>query len=100
MRRLNSLIIRIADDVRVPAGSALAVDRDLFSQRITRTLEEHPNIRILHEEIKDIPTDDVCIIATGPLTSDRLAASIRTLTQETKSVFLRCHLANHRRGLH
>jgi methylenetetrahydrofolate--tRNA-(uracil-5-)-methyltransferase len=87
MRHLNSLIIRIADDVRVPAGSALAVDRDLFSQRITRTLEEHPNIRILHEEIKDIPTGDVCIIATGPLTSDRLAASIRTLTQEQSLYF-------------
>ncbi|MBA2252397.1 MAG: methylenetetrahydrofolate--tRNA-(uracil(54)-C(5))-methyltransferase (FADH(2)-oxidizing) TrmFO [Nitrospirales bacterium] len=87
MRRLNSLIIRVADDVRVPAGSAIAVDRDQFSQRITRTLEEHPNIRILHEEIKDIPTDCVCVIATGPLTSDSLAGSIRALTHEKSLYF-------------
>ena len=87
MRRLNSLIIRVADDVRVPAGSAVAVDRDQFSQRITRTLEEHPNIRILHEEIKDIPMDCVCVIATGPLTSDSLAGSIRALTQEKSLYF-------------
>jgi methylenetetrahydrofolate--tRNA-(uracil-5-)-methyltransferase len=87
MRRLNSLVIRIADEVRVPAGSAIAVDRDQFSQRITRTLEEHPNIRILHEEIKDIPTDCVCIIATGPLTSDSLASSIRDLTHEKSLYF-------------
>ena len=87
MRRLNSLIIRVADDVRVPAGSAIAVDRDQFSQRITRALEEHPNIRILHEEIKDIPTDCVCVIATGPLTSDSLAHSIRDLTHEKSLYF-------------
>ena len=87
MRRLNSLIIRVADEVRVPAGSAIAVDRDQFSQRITRTLEEHPNIRILHEEIKDIPMDCICIIATGPLTSDSLAGSIRALTQEKSLYF-------------
>lgn len=87
MRRLNSLIIRIADEVRVPAGSALAVDRDHFSQRITRTLEEHPRVRILHEEIKDIPPDCICIIATGPLTSDKLVASIRARTQEQSLYF-------------
>lgn len=87
MRRLNSLIIRIADDVRVPAGSALAVDRDLFSQRVTQTLEAHPRIRILHEEIKDIPPDCICIIATGPLTSDSLASSIRGRTQEKSLYF-------------
>src|SRR5688572_17570856 len=87
MRRLNSLIIHVADDVRVPAGSAIAVDRDQFSQRITRTLEEHPNIRILHEEIKEIPMDCVCIIATGPLTSDSLATSIRALTHEKSLYF-------------
>ena len=87
MRRLNSLIIRVADEVRVPAGSAIAVDRDQFSQRITRILEEHPNIRIVHEEIKDVPTDCVCVIATGPLTSDRLAGSIRDLTHEQSLYF-------------
>jgi len=81
MRRLNSLIIRVADEVRVPAGSALAVDRDQFAQKITQALEGHPNIRILREETTEIPGDCVCIIATGPLTSDKLAASIRQLTQ-------------------
>lgn len=87
MRRLNSLIIRVADEVRVPAGSALAVDRDQFSQTITQTLESHPNIRILREEIADIPTDCVCIIATGPLTSDKLAAAIQRLTQSRHLYF-------------
>src|SRR5581483_1821812 len=68
MRRLNSLVIRIADQVRVPAGSALAVDRDQFAQGITRELESNPNVRILREEIKEVPKDCVCIVATGPLT--------------------------------
>jgi methylenetetrahydrofolate--tRNA-(uracil-5-)-methyltransferase len=80
MRRLNSLIIRTADQVRVPAGSAVAVDREQFSQRITQALESHPNVRILREEITELPTDCVCIIATGPLTSDKLAYAIRELT--------------------
>ncbi len=80
MRRLNSLVIRVADEVRVPAGSALAVDRELFAQKITQTLEGHPNIRIVREEIKDIPGDCVCIIATGPLTSDGLSQAIANLT--------------------
>lgn len=87
MRRLNSLVIRAADEARVPAGSALAVDRDLFAQRITQTLEGHPNVRIIREEITEIPTDCVCIIATGPLTSDRLAAAIRDLTHSNNLYF-------------
>src|SRR5919106_3046969 len=86
MRRLNSLIIRVADEVRVPAGGALAVDREQFAQRITQTLESHPNVRILHEEVKDIPADCVCIVATGPLTSDHLATSVRNLTH-AKSLY-------------
>jgi methylenetetrahydrofolate--tRNA-(uracil-5-)-methyltransferase len=86
MRRLNSLIIRVADQVRVPAGSALAVDRDQFSQRITQSLEGHPNIRILREEVTDIPSDCVCIIATGPLTSDKLAVAIQAMTN-SKSLY-------------
>lgn len=86
MRRLNSLIIRVADEVRVPAGSALAVDRDQFSQKITQALESHPNVRILREEIKEIPTDCLCILATGPLTSDALANAIRELTH-TKHLY-------------
>ncbi|MCS6292842.1 MAG: methylenetetrahydrofolate--tRNA-(uracil(54)-C(5))-methyltransferase (FADH(2)-oxidizing) TrmFO [Nitrospira sp.] len=81
MRRLGSLIIASAEQARVPAGSALAVDRDQFSLKITQALESHPNVRILHEEITEIPTDCLCIIATGPLTSDKLSASIRAVTQ-------------------
>jgi methylenetetrahydrofolate--tRNA-(uracil-5-)-methyltransferase len=81
MRRLNSLIIRVADAVRVPAGSALAVDRDQFAQGITRELEGHPDIRIVREEITEIPSDCVCIIATGPLTSERLAKALGAVTQ-------------------
>ncbi len=86
MRLLNSLVIRVADEVRVPAGSALAVDRDQFSQKITQALESHPNVRILREEIKAIPTDCLCILATGPLTSDALASAIRELTH-TKHLY-------------
>jgi methylenetetrahydrofolate--tRNA-(uracil-5-)-methyltransferase len=87
MRRLNSLIIRVADDVRVPAGSALAVDRELFSLKITQALEGHPNIRILREEIAEIPTDCLCILATGPLTSDKLSQAIAQLTHATHLYF-------------
>jgi methylenetetrahydrofolate--tRNA-(uracil-5-)-methyltransferase len=87
LRRLNSLVIRVADEVRVPAGSALAVDRELFAQMITRTLEGHPNVRIIREEIKDIPTDCVCIIATGPLTSDGLSQAIAYLTHSKHLYF-------------
>ena len=87
MRRLGSLIITSAEQARVPAGSALAVDRDQFSQYITRALESHPNIRILHEEIDDIPTDCVCIIATGPLTSDKLSRSISAITKSEHLYF-------------
>jgi methylenetetrahydrofolate--tRNA-(uracil-5-)-methyltransferase len=87
MRRLNSLIMRVADDVRVPAGSAVAVDRDQFAQRITQALEGHPNVRILREEITEIPTDCVCLIATGPLTSEKLALAIRNLTHSDSLYF-------------
>jgi methylenetetrahydrofolate--tRNA-(uracil-5-)-methyltransferase len=87
MRRLNSLIIRVADDVRVPAGSALAVDREQFSFKITQALEGHPNIRILHEEVAEIPADCVCIVATGPLTSDKLSQAIAQLTHSKHLYF-------------
>ena len=87
MRRLNSLIIRVADDVRVPAGSALAVDREQFSFKITQALEGHPNIRILHEEVVEIPTDCACIVATGPLTSDKLSQAVAQLTDSKHLYF-------------
>ncbi len=87
MRQLGSLIIKVADNVAIPAGSALAVDRDQFAQKITQTLTEHPNVRILREEIQDIPEDSVCIIATGPLTSPKLSASITQLTRSKNLYF-------------
>jgi len=87
MRSLGSLIIKIADEVRVPAGMALAVDRELFSQKITEALSGHPNIRILREEIHDIPEDALCVIATGPLTSPKLSEAIRQLTQSKHLYF-------------
>lgn len=87
MRRLNSLIIAAAEQARVPAGSALAVDRDQFSLNITRALEGHQNIRIAHEEISEIPADCLCIIATGPLTSDKLSQAIRAATQSQHLYF-------------
>src|SRR5918996_4539180 len=77
MRRLGSVVIRAADASRVPAGAALAVDRDRFSLAITGTLQAHPRIAIDRAEVPEIPGDDgVTIVATGPLTSDALAADI------------------------
>ncbi|MBM4126874.1 MAG: methylenetetrahydrofolate--tRNA-(uracil(54)-C(5))-methyltransferase (FADH(2)-oxidizing) TrmFO [Nitrospira sp.] len=87
MRRLDSLIIASAERARVPAGSALAVDREQFSRQVTQALEGHPNIRILHEEIADIPADCACIVATGPLTSDTLSQAIRAATQSQHLYF-------------
>lgn len=77
--KLDSLLIKVAMETKVPAGSALAVDRNQFSERITSKLKNHPNITIIEEEIKEIP-DGACIIASGPLTSPSLADSIKDFT--------------------
>lgn len=77
MRRLDSLIIKCADNNTVPAGGALAVDREKFSKDITSTIESNPNIEIIREEVTKIPEDEYVIIATGPLTSDELSCSIK-----------------------
>ena len=81
MRRLGSLVMRAADAARVPAGAALAVDRDRFSTEITRTISSHPRITLEREEIPRVPAslDGPVIIATGPLTSDSLSADIVAL---------------------
>ncbi len=76
MRRMGSLIIRVADSVRVPAGSALAVDRGLFARRVTEEVEALPEVTIHRDEVPRIPDDPVAIVATGPLTSEALAAEI------------------------
>jgi len=77
MRLLDSLIIKSADIHRVPAGGALAVDREGYSRMITECIENHPLVEVIREEVTEIPKDDYCIIATGPLTSDKMAASIQ-----------------------
>lgn len=87
MRLLNSLVLRAAEHARVPAGAALAVDRDLFAQDVTNTLEAHPNIRIVREEAHTIPTDAFCIVATGPLTSERMGHALTALTQKKNLAF-------------
>ncbi len=81
MRRLGSLIIRAAEANALPAGRALAVDREGFAAMVTEHLERHPNIEIRREEVAEIP-DEPTIIATGPLTSDALAEKIAALTGE------------------
>lgn len=75
MRRLNSLVIASADETAVPAGGALAVDRNNFSARITEKLKAHPMVKVISEEITKIP-EGITIIATGPLTSEALAEQI------------------------
>ncbi|HEX8828037.1 MAG TPA: FAD-dependent oxidoreductase, partial [Xanthobacteraceae bacterium] len=81
MRRLDSLIMRAADAHKLPAGTALAVDRDGFAGAVTAALDAEPLVEIRREEIGLPPNDwDNVIVATGPLTSPRLAGAIRTLT--------------------
>ena len=82
MRRLGSLVMRAADASRVPAGAALAVDREVFSQTITNAIASHPLITIVREELTSLPADRSMfplIIATGPLTSDALSAEVAAL---------------------
>lgn len=76
LRRSGSLVLRIADATAVPAGGALAVDRERFGAEITRAIETHPNITLEHREVNAIPDDRPVILATGPLTSDALAESL------------------------
>ncbi|MCL6515647.1 FADH(2)-oxidizing methylenetetrahydrofolate--tRNA-(uracil(54)-C(5))-methyltransferase TrmFO [Alicyclobacillus sp.] len=79
MRRLDSLIMRAADAHAVPAGGALAVDRDGFSNAVTQALAAHPLVEIVREEVEEIPSEGIVIVATGPLTSPALSASIRAV---------------------
>ncbi len=82
MRRMGSLILQAADATRVPAGSALAVDRTLFAQYVTERVRNHPLIEVEEREADEIPAQGVCVVATGPLTSDTLAGKIAALTGE------------------
>ena len=78
LRRLGSLFMAAADATRVPAGGAVAVDRELFARHITAAIEGHPLITLVREEVAELP-DGIVIVAAGPLTSDPLAASLRPL---------------------
>jgi methylenetetrahydrofolate--tRNA-(uracil-5-)-methyltransferase len=86
MRRLGSLILSVADRTTVPAGAALAVDRTLFAEGVTRAVGEHPGIRLHREELTAIP-EGVTIIATGPLTSSGLSAALEGLFGERHLYF-------------
>jgi len=83
MRRMGSLIVRVADEVKVPAGSALAVDRDLFARRVTERVVALPGLALHRQEVLRIPNDPITIVATGPLTADPLAADVAAFVGET-----------------
>lgn len=94
LRRLDSLLIKIADETQVPAGQALAVDREKFSKRVTQEIEKNPLIEIIHKEVEDVENNEeidsqngIVIIATGPLTSEKLAKQIGKITGEDKLYF-------------
>jgi len=87
LRMLDSLLIKCADKTSVPAGQALAVDREKFSALVTKCIKENPNIEIINKEIEDIEDDCITIIATGPLTSEKLSKKIMELTGEDKLYF-------------
>jgi len=82
MRRMDSLIMSAADHHAVPAGGALAVDRELFSSEVTDRLEQHPNVCIHREEVHSVSQDGITVVASGPLTSDKLALDIQRITGE------------------
>jgi methylenetetrahydrofolate--tRNA-(uracil-5-)-methyltransferase len=87
LRRGRSLVMEAAAATRVPAGAALSVDRIKFAEYVTEKVEQHPNIELVREEVKDIPDDQVTIIATGPLTSDALTAAIMKWTGDDQLYF-------------
>lgn len=82
MRRYGSLIMECADKTKVPAGGALAVDRNLFSEAVTERIKAHPNIEVICEEIDTIDTDEYTVIAAGPLASDKITDAIAPLCGE------------------
>lgn len=87
MRLLDSLIMKCADATRVPAGGALAVDRNEFSLMVSDHLRNHPDITVIHEEITRIPEREMTVVATGPLTSEDLSVNIKALVGEDSLYF-------------
>ena len=87
LRRLDSLLLTVAQKARVPGGHALTVDRDIFAAEVTAAIASEPLIELRREEVTSVPEDGISIIATGPLTSDALAASIARLTGSERLFF-------------
>lgn len=87
MRRLDSLIMKCADDNQVPAGGALAVDREKFSAQITETIKQHPLIEVIYEEVTNVPENEITIIATGPLTEGAMADYVKQVTSQDDLYF-------------
>ena len=98
MRRLGSFVMRAAESTRVPAGGALAVDREKFSETMTRFVAEHPRIELVSEIVERIPEARPCVIATGPLTGDALAADIERRRRSRAACVLRRDRADRERG--
>ncbi len=87
LRQGSSLVLSVAAETRVPAGAALAVDREKFAARITERIEDEPRIRLVREEVTSIPDNEITIIATGPLSSEALTAEIMKLTGSDQMYF-------------
>ena len=90
MEKFGSLILSVAKECRVPAGGALAVDRDIFSEKIDAIIRNHKNIKVIEKEIKsisDLPADEICVVATGPLTSTSLLSSIQKMLGDDSLYF-------------
>ena len=87
LRMLDSLLVKCADETSVPAGQALAVDREKFSALVTKYIKDNPYIEIINKEVEEIEDDAITIIATGPLTSEKLSEKILELTGEDKLYF-------------
>jgi methylenetetrahydrofolate--tRNA-(uracil-5-)-methyltransferase len=87
MERMGSLIIEAAKKTSVPAGGALAVDREKFSEYITEKIEKNPNIEVVREEVTEIPKEGITVVATGPLTSDRFSEFLRNYLGEEEFHF-------------
>ncbi len=87
MRQLDSLVMRAGHTARVPAGSAMAVDRDVFSAEVEKALVQHPNVTIMRERVDELPAAGLTIVATGPLTAETLAASIVRATGSERLAF-------------
>lgn len=89
LRKMDSLLLKVAEETKVPAGQALAVDRELFAKRVTEEIKNNPNIEVINKEITDLEEfqDEIIIIATGPLTSDAFAEYIGKLTGIDKMYF-------------